>query len=712
MFRALFVFAMLGACLTVLGQDMAVTFSGTGGTAYIESVLVKNISTNQTINVPGNETLILGQNTGILNWDPEQINTSIFPNPFSSSCTLVFRTPDSGDAHISIRNLIGQIVYQSTEYLNRGQHSFNLSLNTLGVYIITITRGTYETSMKAICTETNGGSVGLRSLSSSSVLKASSKLNSQQQTYSLAYTVGDKLAFIATSGKHTTTITDSPTESKNYEIEFVDCTDPDQRTYPIVKIGDQMWMAENLAYLPFFISPYDENSPEQRCYIYDYSGGYNIVNAIQSDNYKTYGVLYNWEAAKNLCPDGWHLPSDGEWQILSDFAGSDAVHVLRTTFGWDYQGVGNNSTQFSALPGGMRNTDTGFASLGSGMFCWSSSPDGETTALYRYLMYYSIYRGSLDFPMYSRSTSRRSAFSIRCLQNNPSIQTYGISHITDNSARVGVNLLYFDSPEDIEMAGVCWSSQENPTIDNSRTEELVGLGEFFTEISNLTANKDYYVRAYFTTSSGNTYYGNQETIRTVDGEFTDARDSTQYGYVTIGTQTWMAENLAYLPTVGGRYSVYRDNGETVEEAKQSSFFRKYGVLYDYRAADTACPEGWKLPSDDDWKDLELYLGMSTSEINKETIRRTGQVGNKLKSTFGWYNNGKGSNSSGFNALPGGAKLGHGGTEGAGDFAIFWNSTHSTDADTDLGYRYLWGHDGGVIRRFYDYRGASIRCIRQ
>lgn len=706
MFRVLFVFAMLGVCLTVSGQDMAVTFSGTGESYYVESVLAKNLSTNLTINVPGNETLILGQGSGILNWDPEQRNSSIFPNPFSSSCTLVFSTPNSGDAHISIRNLIGQVVYQSTEYLNPGQHFFNLSLNTEGVYIITITRGTYETSIKAICTETNDNSVGLSSLSSNSVLKASSNLNSQQATYSLAYTVGDKLAFIAKSGKHSTTITDSPTESKNYVIEFVDCTDPDQRTYPIVKIRDQMWMAENLAYLPYFTTPYVSNIPARRCYVYDH-GNFNMASAKQSNNYQTYGVLYNWEAANNLCPDGWHLPSDGEWQILSDFVGSDAVHVLRTTFGWDYQGVGNNSTQFSALPGGMRNTDAGFAALGSGIFCWSSSLDGATTAKYRNLMYYSINRGSMDFPMYSRSTSRNDAFSIRCLQNKPSIQTYGISHITDNSARVGVNLLYFDSPEDIEMAGVCWSSQENPMIVNSRTEELVGLGEFFTEITNLIANREYYVRAYFTTSSGSTYYGNQETLRTVDGGFTDARDSTQYGYVTIGTQTWMAENLAYLPSIGGRYSVYRDNGETVEEAKQSSFFRKYGVLYDYRVVQTACPEGWKLPSDDDWKDLELYLGMSTTEINKENVRYSGQISNKLKSTFGWYNSANGSNSSGFNALPGGAKLSHGGTEGAGDFGIFWNSTNSTDQ----GYRCLT-RGGGIIRRFYDYRGASIRCIKQ
>ena len=85
----------------------------------------------------------------------------------------------------------------------------------------------------------------------------------------------------------------------------------------------------------------------------------------------------------------------------------------------------------------------------------------------------------------------------------------------------------------------------------------------------------------------------------------------------IGTQTWMAENLAYLPSVNdatdnsttvAKYYVYNYDGTVVADAKASSYYTTYGVLYNWTAAMGVCPTGWHLPSSAEWSTLETYVG--------------------------------------------------------------------------------------------------------
>lgn len=126
--------------------------------------------------------------------------------------------------------------------------------------------------------------------------------------------------------------------------EFTDVRDG--KTYKTVKIGTQMWFAENLAYLPQVYSPSDTSTSESRYYVYAYDGD-DPAAAKQTESYKTRGVLYNWHAAcgdkeakasavpsgvQGPCPAGWHLPSKAEWEILFDFVrknipDSEAVSV-------------------------------------------------------------------------------------------------------------------------------------------------------------------------------------------------------------------------------------------------------------------------------------------------------------------------------------------------------------------------------------------------
>ncbi|HOR61199.1 MAG TPA: FISUMP domain-containing protein [Bacteroidales bacterium] len=140
-------------------------------------------------------------------------------------------------------------------------------------------------------------------------------------------------------------------------------TDPrDNNTYRTVQIGNQIWMAENLKYLPSVVGPGTGSKTNPYYYVYDYVGT-NVDAAKQSAIYTTYGVLYNWEAAKTACPTGWHLPSDAEWTILTNYLGGEAVaggKLKETgTTHWNSPNEGaTNETDFTALPGGNRaNSD-------------------------------------------------------------------------------------------------------------------------------------------------------------------------------------------------------------------------------------------------------------------------------------------------------------------------------------------------------------------
>ena len=123
----------------------------------------------------------------------------------------------------------------------------------------------------------------------------------------------------------------------------------DGHVYGYVQIGDQVWMSENLAYLPNVNTPATAN---ERYFVYDYLGT-SVSEAKATDNYKTYGVLYSYFAARyGCCPDGWHLPTEDECNIMFNLLGSAAASQLKATTGWAEETNALNTTGFSATPAG------------------------------------------------------------------------------------------------------------------------------------------------------------------------------------------------------------------------------------------------------------------------------------------------------------------------------------------------------------------------
>lgn len=102
-------------------------------------------------------------------------------------------------------------------------------------------------------------------------------------------------------------------QNQNSTIEYGEFTDPrDKQTYKTVKVGDQVWLAENFAYLPYVCQP---DSFKCGIWVYNYTGN-DTSAAKRTAEYKNYGALYSWSIAREIAPKGWHLPSDDEWKEL------------------------------------------------------------------------------------------------------------------------------------------------------------------------------------------------------------------------------------------------------------------------------------------------------------------------------------------------------------------------------------------------------------
>ena len=206
-------------------------------------------------------------------------------------------------------------------------------------------------------------------------------------------------------------------------------------------------------------------------------------------------------------------------------------------------------------------------------------------------------------------------------------------------------------------------------IYDEKTQHLIGAGEEYSKIGEDNKTKENKADDKF-------------------GTFTDSRDGKVYKTVKIGTQTWMAENLAYK-TSGGCWANNNDKKNIV----------KYGYLYTWETAKNACPSGWHLPSDVEWTTLINYLG------------GIDVAGGKLKATSGWGEKGNGSDESGFSALPGGS---YNSEEG---FAINLNAIWWTSTEKDANYawpRYLNENDKRINKGAFGESkqdGLSVRCIK-
>lgn len=194
---------------------------------------------------------------------------------------------------------------------------------------------------------------------------------------------------------------------------FIDLRDGNE--YSTIKIGEQCWMKENLAWLPrIFIENGSFDSP--RYYVYGYDGN-SLSEALGTNNYNNYGVLYNWTAAISACPEGWHLPSFLEWDEIIRFLGQEAGCKMKTiahTHWKNPNACATNSSGFSGLPGGNYLPLYGegsFEELKQSAYFWSSTEGGGSWVAYYISLHYD--RGSTGLSTIIKSRG----YSVRCLKD-------------------------------------------------------------------------------------------------------------------------------------------------------------------------------------------------------------------------------------------------------------------------------------------------------
>lgn len=295
------------------------------------------------------------------------------------------------------------------------------------------------------------------------------------------------------------------------------------------------------------------------------------------------------------------------------------------------------------------------------------------------------------------------------------LTTTTVSNITSTTALTGGNISD-DGGATVTARGVCYSTNANPTIADQLIAGGTGSGNFSINLTGLQAATHYHVRAYASNTAG-TNYGDDISFTTdvnngIPGTVTDI-DGNTYHTITIGTQTWMTENL--------RVSHYR-NGDPVPNVvilndwsllstgawchydNNVSNETVYGKLYNWYAVDDSrmlAPAGWHIPDDAEWNALTDYLGgfLTAGQKMKEP-GNTHWIANNIDVT----------NSSGFTGLPGGDRADYGSFLTLQIDGNWWSST--LQGSGLASYRGLNHADNIVDINSMDKRfGCSVRCVK-
>ena len=308
----------------------------------------------------------------------------------------------------------------------------------------------------------------------------------------------------------------------------------------------------------------------------------------------------------------------------------------------------------------------------------------------------------------------------RELEILPSLPEIAIKEIIkeNNTLIIGVDIVKQDPNSELLGYGICYSNHSNPIFGDCNLSEKVNDSVF--RLNLITANTgDVYIRAYAHSVFGIAY--SEDTLVNI---VYDARDGNAYKTVKIGNQIWLAENLKYLPSVVGPstgsertpyYYVYGYDGTNVTDAKATSNYTTYGVLYNWPAAmagsassnanpsgvQGVCPAGWHLPSDAEWTELTDYLGGISVAGGK--LKETG--------TTHWASPNTGAtNETGFTALPGGYRYLFGIFDIIGDTGYWWSATENYS--NNAWGRSVYYYHSDVNRGNYGKGvGFSVRCVR-
>ena len=180
-----------------------------------------------------------------------------------------------------------------------------------------------------------------------------------------------------------------------------------------VKIGKQTWTTKNLDVTKYRNGDAIPQVQDENAWARLRTGAWCYYEN-KTANGTTYGKLYNWFAVndtRGLAPEGYHIPTDEEWTILTENLGTAvAGKRMKSTSGWQHEGNGRNSIGFAGLPGGSRNGTGDFYSIGANGGWWSLSEGYPGSAWFRSVDYDSD-------QVYRSFHGKRDGFSVRCIKD-------------------------------------------------------------------------------------------------------------------------------------------------------------------------------------------------------------------------------------------------------------------------------------------------------
>ena len=536
------------------------------------------------------------------------------------------------------------------------------------------------------------GLTGADEVSSSSKMESSSSRNSKSSSSS---TLPEEWSW------------DVPQSARlNPNIKYDTMIDPrDKQVYKIVKIEvkehdySQVWMAENLNYADSVKTP--SLKGRNWCYKGD------------EKNCKVGGRYYSWSAAidsvalandpkdpldcgfgricglnrgvQGICPDGWHLPTIHEWGLLSVALGNAGVagDSLKALTGWNYAGTADNNGQdaygFSALPTGRRLSATSWGKVGTDVYYWSSDEldayEGQYSNINNIYTKFYIYRGEKTYGQ-----------SVRCIKGDAS--TAAIKSSSSSSVVEAKSSSSSVVKSSSSVASTEWSwdvPKEKRLNPNIKYDSMVDpRDKRVYKVVKIEVKEHDYSRVWM---AENLNYDDSVKTPSLKGRSWCYHDTTKYC------------------EVGGRYYTWAAAIDSVALANDSEnpldcgYGRTCGLD---RQIQGICPDGWHLPSIDEWGKLSVALG------------NAGVSGDSLKALTGWNYSGTANNNGqdayGFSALPTGRRITATSWEKVGSDVYYWSSTEYSDSYT------RYSNINNIYTKFYIYQnsknyGQSVRCVK-
>jgi uncharacterized protein (TIGR02145 family) len=330
-------------------------------------------------------------------------------------CNITIDAREQGPASIFLLNICGELILHERVNLSGGCQTFSLSGIGTGIYLIRVDTGSSSYTSRII---SMNPSSGMPNMSHSKSGWGSGKLKNNNSAIVFPYNTGDLLKITGKSGIYRTVMMMVPTQDQTVSFDFINCTDAANNHYAVVKVGDQIWMAENLRTTKYRNGDAIPGNITNAAWGNLRTGAFSWYNQDSVKYAQDFGGLYNWYSVndpRSIAPEGWHVPTDAEWTALSTYLGgvNNAGGMLKES-GYKHWRSPNsratNETGFTALPGGYRFQNGTYDEIKTWCVWWCSTSSGSTLAPTRAVFYNS-------FELGRDLSDKRDGFTIRCIRD-------------------------------------------------------------------------------------------------------------------------------------------------------------------------------------------------------------------------------------------------------------------------------------------------------